>query len=122
MLSCNSETTTINQSDYYSKYINKIISPNKTKFVEIFENGQNKNDAITQAIVEFGFPKIKGGSGIFAAEGTDLNIEVIWLNDNSLQIKYPKGIKTLKMDTTAQFINELVNIYFQEKLPQDSLP
>ena len=121
MISCNSKSTTSNQYDYYLEYINKIVSPSKTKVAEIIENGQNKSDAITQISIAFGYPQTKGGGGVFAATGTDLKIDIIWLHDNDLLIKYPKGLKIQKKDSIVQFNNDFVHIYYQEKLLPDSL-
>ena len=121
LISCSSQTSTSNQNDYYLKSINKIVSPSKNKFVEIIENGQNKNDAITQISIGFGYPQMKGGTGVFAVKGTDLKIDIIWLHNNDILIKYPKGLKIQKKDSTAKFINDFVHIYYQEKLLPDSL-
>lgn len=121
LISCNSQTTTSNQNDYYLKSIKKIVSPSKTKIIEIIENGQNKNTAITQVSIGFGYPQMKGGGSVFAAEGTDLKIDIIWLIDNDILIKYPTGLKIEKNDSSLKFQDDFVHIYYQEKLLPDSL-
>jgi hypothetical protein len=121
MIGCNSQTTTNNQNDYYLKSIKKTVSPSETKIAEITENGQNKNNAITQISIGFGYPQMKGGGGVFAAKGADLKIDIIWLHDNDILIKYPTGLKIEKKDSLLKFQNDFVHIYYQEKLLPDSL-
>ena len=121
MFTCNSQTTASNPSDYYLKNVNKSISPGQTKLVEIIEKIQNKIDTITQIAIGFGYPQIKNETVIFTAKGTDLDIDIVWLHDNDLLIKYPDKLKILKKDSTVQFINDFVDIYYQEKLLPDSL-
>jgi hypothetical protein len=119
--SCNVPIRTNNQNDYYSRSVKKVLSPEKDKYAEIIENGLNKNDAITQIAINFGYPQMKGGGGIFTAKGIDLRIDIIWLLNNDLLIKYPKGIEIEKQDSTIQFLSNIVNVFYQEKLLPDSL-
>jgi hypothetical protein len=110
-----------NGQSYYLSSIQKIISPSKTKTVEVFENGITKNDAITKVIINFGYPDQIGGGGIFAAKGTSLNLSIIWLHDNDILIKYPDTLSILKRDSVIFFKNDFVNIYYEPQIISDTI-
>ncbi|MCD4792667.1 MAG: carboxypeptidase-like regulatory domain-containing protein [Bacteroidales bacterium] len=120
-VSCNDISDNQTKIDFYQFTKNKIISPSKTKSIDIYENRQSESDAMTQIIVNFGYPDSKGGGGIFAANGIDLNIEVIWLHDNDVMIKYPETTDIIKQDSIIHFINDFVYVYYTPIKLRDSL-
>lgn len=118
---CRNQSTTNPKENYYLNKVNKIYSPDSTKYINVFENGNNQKDAITQAYVGFLLKSGEGGCGVFAAKGTNLSIDIFWLHHNDLMIRYPIGLEVLKQDTAVSFRKETVNIFYQEKLIPDSL-
>ena len=64
-----------NENDLVSgKYKNRIYSPDKTKYIEIFKNGSMKGDAITQVYIHYPH----GASEIYSCKGIDKDIKVEW--------------------------------------------
>jgi len=118
---CKNPSTTNQKEAYYLKHLSKIYSSDSTKYISIVENGDNQQEAITQAYVGFILRTGEGGCGIFAAKGTNLPIDIFWLHHNDLMIRYPTGLEIIKQDTSASFKKETVNIFYQEKLIPDSL-
>lgn len=120
-ISCNSQTKTNKGQPYYLSVKQKIISPSKTKTIEVVENGNTKNDGITQVIVNFGYPKPIGGGGIFAVNGTSIDLLIMWLHNNDILIKYPDTLSILKRDSVIFFKNDFVNIYYEPHSIRDTI-
>lgn len=110
---CFSEYDTSGPPDpkHFMEVINTVVSPKKKRAAKIIEAG-NSNGSNTQITVEFGWPDSYGGSGVFAAKGINLGIELQWLDDDNLVISYKSGLKVLPgaNDKQAILFNEKVNI------------
>lgn len=120
-VSCDNHYQSKSKQEYYLSPTKKFVSPGQTKFIGVFENGQTKTDAITQVMVNFGYPDSKGGGGIFAAKGTSLELSILWLHDNDLLIKYPDTLTILKQDSIVYFKRDFVNIYYEPQKISDSI-
>ncbi len=97
--------------NYYSKDVLALSSPDKTKSVLVFENGDTKENAITQIMVSFG----QGGGGIFAAKGTDPNLNIKWIDNSTICIILPKGLTVLKQEVRTQFLKDIVSVEYYEQ-------
>jgi len=64
------------------KYKNRIYSPDKTKYIEIFRNGSLKGEAITQVFIHFDH----GATQVYSAKGIDNNIKASWINNDHINI------------------------------------
>ena len=120
-ISCFRQNQVKNGQQYYISSIRNIISPSQTKTIEVFENGNTKNDAITQVMINFGYPDPIGGGGIFVAKGTSLNLSIIWLHNNDILIKYPDTLSILKRDSVIFFKKDFVNIYYEPQSIGDTI-
>ena len=115
LIGCFEENDNIGSPDpnSFSKITQETVSPSKTKSAKIYETG-NSNGKLTQVLVSFGWPQENGGGGVFAAEGTGLDINVNWKDDNSLFITYKEGLKLYpKIDTVIQLFKEKVKISYR---------
>lgn len=106
--------TKTSSTKYYSRDFDKVYSPSQKRFAQLFENGEMKEDAITQIYVDFG----DGGGGIFATQGTDLPIKLVWQDESRLQVILPKGLTPYGWPgwkTRTQFRSEVVTIEYVEE-------
>ena len=115
LLSCFEENDNTGPVDpkYFFQKIDEAVSPEKTRVAKIYEAG-GSYDSSTQIIVGFGWPKERGGGGIFAAKGINLGIKVNWIDENNLMVTYNSGLQLFpKIDTMVQLFSEKVKIHYK---------
>jgi ribosomal protein L31E len=99
---------------YYHKEIADIASPNGKYSVSIAESGPDKEKAQTSITLNI---EKAGGSSIYYAKGTDLNIKAYWKNNNHLIIETKKSYEALHEGRRRELrhYNDVVKIEFIEK-------
>lgn len=90
----------------------EVVSPGKKNSATVFSMfaGSQGN---TQVLVSFGWPRARGGAGVFAVDLPHVPIRLAWRDDTHLVVSYPAELKPSMRRDDARSYREVVEIEYQ---------
>lgn len=86
-----------------------VLSPNKTKSVEFFDEFGTE-----QIFMNFHKHFIVGGSNVASGKFDKQNVELEWIEDNTLIIRTPENTIFSSKETKVGFFKEEVKIIYED--------
>lgn len=90
----------------------EVVSPGEKNSAAVFSivDGSQGN---TQVIVSFGWPKARGGGGVFAVDLPHVPIRLAWRDDTHLVVSYPAELKPSHRLEHERNYEEVIEIEYQ---------